>query len=370
MNHCERCGRPGPGGICPDCARLAPWSMSNDDTLGDIPVIDDTELLPNPRQATPRYVPQGPRQLPPPSHVAPSVPPSSIYRTGGPQPSDSGFRSSFGPPPSTPYPPAGVAPGPGTGRPQAATAVLPSAASRKRRSKGVAGVVVLSVFGVAVLAGGTVFAAGMLRGDDGATTTVSSLEPTPTLTVTPSPTSPPMPAATVTVTATATETAAPGPTAAESAASELASKPAASKKKSAPPQKFDRFYPLGTGDQGYVVETLQRILSWRGVRTYVDGDFGNATERSVRQWQAKEGLSVTGVVDDTTWESLLPKLKKGSSGDAVTAMQQVLAERGYSLEVDGDFGKQTDRVVREFQSDRGLTVDGVVGPITWAALLA
>lgn len=133
---------------------------------------------------------------------------------------------------------------------------------------------------------------------------------------------------------------------------------------------FDRYYPLYRGDAGYVVSALQGLLNASGVRTYVDGDFGSATERSVRQWQAKQGLSATGTVDDTTWASLTPKLTNGSSGDKVKVLQNVLVSRGYSVVVDGKFGDQTERAVRAFQSDRGITVDGVVGQETWPALLA
>lgn len=64
-------------------------------------------------------------------------------------------------------------------------------------------------------------------------------------------------------------------------------------------------------------------------------------------------------------------LKKGSKGDAVKALQSELNEQypAYSkLKVDGDFGSATEAVVREFQSRAGLTVDGVVGPKTAAAL--
>ncbi len=62
----------------------------------------------------------------------------------------------------------------------------------------------------------------------------------------------------------------------------------------------------------------------------------------------------------------------GSRGAAVTQLQTLLVGAGYSLPVagiDGIFGAETRAAVTAFQSDRGLTPDGVCGPLTWAALL-
>lgn len=61
-------------------------------------------------------------------------------------------------------------------------------------------------------------------------------------------------------------------------------------------------------------------------------------------------------------------LKRGSKGAAVRELQTLLNARGRSLNVDGDFGPATEAAVRAFQEQRGLTVDGIVGKQTWAAL--
>jgi len=38
------------------------------------------------------------------------------------------------------------------------------------------------------------------------------------------------------------------------------------------------------------------------------------------------------------------------------------------IKADGVFGRVTERAVKRWQSVNGLTVDGVVGPITWKAM--
>lgn len=56
-------------------------------------------------------------------------------------------------------------------------------------------------------------------------------------------------------------------------------------------------------------------------------------------------------------------IKKGCRGDLVATLQ-----RKINLIPDGIFGAITDEAVRDFQKSHALTVDGIVGPKTWAAL--
>ena len=68
-----------------------------------------------------------------------------------------------------------------------------------------------------------------------------------------------------------------------------------------------------------------------------------------------------------------PTLKKGNKGEYVAVLQQKLIFNGYSLPhygIDGDFGSETEKAVKAFQKDHGLTADGVVGKKTWEALNA
>lgn len=51
----------------------------------------------------------------------------------------------------------------------------------------------------------------------------------------------------------------------------------------------------------------------------------------------------------------------------VRVWQSKMAQRGWTISADGQFGPQSDRVCRQFQAEKKLGTDGKVGPVTWRA---
>lgn len=61
--------------------------------------------------------------------------------------------------------------------------------------------------------------------------------------------------------------------------------------------------------------------------------------------------------------------RTGSQGEEVRQIQQKLLDLGFAAgKVDGIYGDATEKAVRAFQKSRGLTIDGIAGPATLAAL--
>lgn len=58
-------------------------------------------------------------------------------------------------------------------------------------------------------------------------------------------------------------------------------------------------------------------------------------------------------------------LRSGDTGEAVKALQNQLTVQSYPTTIDGSFGTGVNTLVRAFQTNRQLTVDGVVGLNSW-----
>jgi peptidoglycan hydrolase-like protein with peptidoglycan-binding domain len=57
-------------------------------------------------------------------------------------------------------------------------------------------------------------------------------------------------------------------------------------------------------------------------------------------------------------------------GEDVRTWQAQMARRGWPITVDGVYGPESERICRQFQAEKGLAVDGVVGERTWDAAWA
>ena len=140
------------------------------------------------------------------------------------------------------------------------------------------------------------------------------------------------------------------------------------------------------GSRSSDVKTLQEMLNAKGYNAgSVDGIFGRNTRAAVIAFQNANGLAADGIVGKLTWARLYdttaalpsastaastqPTVYRGSRGDAVRRLQELLNKKGFDCgAVDGIFGSKTYAAVMAFQKANGLSADGIAGPLTWGKL--
>jgi len=143
-----------------------------------------------------------------------------------------------------------------------------------------------------------------------------------------------------------------------------------------PATQIQPFPLVRRGNRVFPVRPLQQLLCARGHSVRVDGMFGPRTESAVEGFQDDEGIDVDGIVGPATWSRLILTVRRGSNGDAVRGVQEVMKfhdqsdGEGPTINVDGVFGPQTENFVRGFQKALGIDSDGIVGPVTWRALVS
>jgi N-acetylmuramoyl-L-alanine amidase len=136
------------------------------------------------------------------------------------------------------------------------------------------------------------------------------------------------------------------------------------------------------GDAGpAVVDIRERLVRLGLLDAPREGDFDDAVDRSVRDFQQANGLIVDGLVgpqtfrrlDDAGWRLgdriLSFTVNHPMSGEDVAELQRRLLDLGFDAgRVDWVFGEQTAQAVREFQRNSSIAVDGQCGPATFTAL--
>ncbi|WP_054711456.1 peptidoglycan-binding protein [Bacillus sp. JCM 19041] len=142
--------------------------------------------------------------------------------------------------------------------------------------------------------------------------------------------------------------------------------------------------PVTIGDEGEVVEMVQTQLTRLGYDTSVDGIFGQVTLTNVKEFQRDSSLTVDGIVDVLTYQTLLYSIEEdyqnnlpnfdhpvmiGDEGEIVEVIQKQLNEVGYTTAVDGVFGQETLNNVTAFQEYASLKQDGIVEALTYQALM-
>ncbi len=151
------------------------------------------------------------------------------------------------------------------------------------------------------------------------------------------------------------------------------------------PSASNPFVGLQYGSIGADVKALQSALIDAGIRVRggADGVFGTATKAAVAEFQAHQGLSQSGKIDQATADAVssgaqvaggssLTGLKAGALGNTVKSLQQALIDAGIKVRggADGIFGPATANAVKDFQTSQGLEVTGTVDSATAAALAA
>lgn len=133
------------------------------------------------------------------------------------------------------------------------------------------------------------------------------------------------------------------------------------------------------GKTDFNVAAVQaRLKTFGYYRSTVDGMWGKGTLTAVMRYQSDGGLAVDGVVGGGTARKLGITLYnveksggivKGKTAENIRKLQTALKSIGYyNSTVDGAWGRRTMCAVMSYQSDHGLTVDGVVGSATEKAL--
>ena len=136
------------------------------------------------------------------------------------------------------------------------------------------------------------------------------------------------------------------------------------------------------GDRSSAIELISNTLLRLGFIATPSDIFDDNLTQGIKAFQQERGLTATGVINEITARSLEEaRFKLGDRvlsfnsasimrGDDVSNLQDRLIQMGFNCgKVDGIFGANTERAVKEFQKSVGITSDGKCGPATLISLM-
>lgn len=124
------------------------------------------------------------------------------------------------------------------------------------------------------------------------------------------------------------------------------------------------------GNSGNRVKVVQYLLNAQNsAGLTVDGAFGAKTLTAVKAFQTARGLKADGIVGPLTWKALVPTVQQGGTGDAVKAVQNQLTAHSVSTTINGTFDTTTSDHVQQFQVNSGIGPTGTVDAATWQFLV-
>ncbi|MDL1957060.1 MAG: peptidoglycan-binding protein [Candidatus Desulfofervidus auxilii] len=113
------------------------------------------------------------------------------------------------------------------------------------------------------------------------------------------------------------------------------------------------------------------MYEYEGIIDWIKRKLGmKKAEKKPEEVKKEEAIEREEIKKELIKKIKRPLLRRTNRGPEVANLQRILIILGYlgKGEDDGIFGPKTERAVRQFQVDAGIKVDGIVGPITWAAL--
>lgn len=96
----------------------------------------------------------------------------------------------------------------------------------------------------------------------------------------------------------------------------------------------------------------------------INGGYHGLADRKILYNRALKTLSSGGTITETPTGAIHQTVRRGSNGSTVVAVQKAL-----KITADGIFGPGTERTLKEWQAKNGLVPDGIAGPNTLGKLL-